>query len=178
MATPAAKSSIQKFVPGSQKVYGVKMPLLNKLCKEMKDGGFPLVFRLWESGSFEEKMLSAKLLGKLSKTNPEEAITAVELFSANIDDWAICDTLGMQSLKPIASKYEKEIFALARKLNKSKNLWQRRLSLVLVEEYAKLPRLHSSINSLIKALEKDNEYYVKKAVEWLRKSMDKHVVGK
>ncbi len=80
-----------------------------------------------------------------------------------------------KSLKPIAAKYQKEIFVLARKLNKSKNLWQRRLSLVLVEVYAKQPRLHLFIHSLIKPLEKDNEYYVKKAVEWLKKSMDKYV---
>ncbi len=93
------------------------MPLLNALCQALKDGGFPLVYRLWESGSFEEKMISAKLISKLSKISPDEAITAVEMFSANVNDWAICDTLGMQSLKPIAAKYEKEIFGLAMKLN-------------------------------------------------------------
>lgn len=174
MATAEAKASIQKFVPGSQKVYGVKMPHINELGKELKEGGFLLINELWESGSFEERMLAAKLLGKLAKKFPEEAITTVQKFSNDIVDWAVCDTLGMQSLKPIAEKYQKEIFGLAKKLNHSKNLWQRRLSLVLVEVYAKEPSLHASILSLIKPLEADKEYYVKKAITWLLKSMEKH----
>ena len=151
------------------------MPYLNELVKQLKEGGFVLVNQLWKSGSFEEKMLAAKLIGKLAKKSPDEAINAVHHFSKEIMDWAICDTLGMQSLKPIAGNYQKEIFTLAKKLNSSKNLWQRRLSLVLVEVYTKDPLFHSSILALIKPLENDNEYYVKKAVVWLRKSMEKHL---
>jgi 3-methyladenine DNA glycosylase AlkD len=175
MATMETKASIEKFVPHSQKVYGVKMPLINELAVELKEQGFPLVTKLWESGAFEEKILAAKLVGKLSKKFPEKAIDTVKKFSKDIKDWAVCDTLGMQSLKPIAAKYQKEIFSLAKELNSSKDLWQRRLSLVLVEVYSKDPELHSAIQLLIKTLENDKEYYVKKAIVWLEKSMEKHV---
>jgi 3-methyladenine DNA glycosylase AlkD len=177
LSTEATKSSIQKFVPGSQKVYGVKMPLLNELCKQLKEGGFPLVYMLWQSGSFEEKMLAAKLIKKLAKKEPAEAHAAVKKFSNDIQDWAVCDTLGMQSLKPIATTHRKEIFALAKKLNHSKNFWQRRLSLVLVEVYAKDENMHNVINTLLKPLKTDKEYYVKKAVEWIGKSMKKSKAG-
>lgn len=173
MASSAAKESIERFVPHSQKVYGVKMPLLNELCKELKDGGFPLVYALWKNGAFEEKMLAAKLIGKLSKKQPWEALEAVEKFSASIKDWAICDTLGMQSLKPIAATHQNEIFSLAKKLNRSDNFWQRRLSLVLVEVFAKDVKLHPAIHNLIDHLKTDKEYYVKKAITWLNKSMQK-----
>ena len=178
MATTATKASVEKFVPSSQKVYGIKMPLLNDLCKELKESGFPLVYQLWESGAFEEKMLAAKLICKFSKKQPLEALTAVEKFSGSIEDWAICDTFGMQSLKPIAGTHQEEIFSLAKKLNRSANFWQRRLSLVLVEVYAKNNKFHSAINKLIKQLENDKEYYVKKAITWLNKSMSKHRVSK
>ncbi len=40
-------ASVNKFVPGSQKVYGVKMPVLNELAKKYKDSGFDLVEQLW-----------------------------------------------------------------------------------------------------------------------------------
>jgi 3-methyladenine DNA glycosylase AlkD len=177
LSTEATKSSIQKFVPGSQKVYGVKMPVLNELCKQLKEGGFPLVYTLWQSGSFEEKMLAAKLINKLAKKEPVEALSAGKKFSNDIQDWAVCDTLGMQSLKPIATTHSKEIFALAKKLNHSKNFWQRRLSLVLVEVYAKDENMHDAINTLLKPLKTDKEYYVKKAVEWIGKSMKKSKAG-
>jgi 3-methyladenine DNA glycosylase AlkD len=173
LSTEATKSSIQKFVPGSQKVYGVKMPLLNELCKQLKEDGFPLVYMLWQSGSFEEKMLAAKLINKLAKKEPADALAAVKKFSNNIQDWAVCDTLGMQSLKPIAATHRKEIFSLSKKLNLSKNFWQRRLSLVLVEVYAKDENMHNAINTLLQPLKTDKEYYVKKAVEWIEKSMKK-----
>jgi 3-methyladenine DNA glycosylase AlkD len=177
LSTEATKSSIQKFVPGSQKVYGVKMPLLNELCKQLKEGGFSLVYTLWQSGSFEEKMLAAKLINKLAKKEPAEALAAVKKFSNDIQDWAVCDTLGMQSLKPIAVSHIKEIFALAKKLNRSKNFWQRRLSLVLIEVYAKDENMHDAINTLLQPLKTDKEYYVKKAVEWIGKSMKKSKAG-
>ena len=173
LSTEATKLSIQKFVPGSQKVYGVKMPVLNELCKQLKDGGFSLVYSLWESGSFEEKMLAAKLINKLAKKEPTEALAAVKKFSNDIQDWAVCDTLGMQSLKPIAATHSKEIFLLAKKLNHSKKFWQRRLSLVLVEVYAKDEKMHNAINTLLVPLKTDKEYYVKKAVEWIEKTMNK-----
>ena len=173
VSTKAAKASIYKFVPGSQKVYGVKMPFLNELAKKLKAQGFPMAYALWESGSFEEKILAAKLINQIAKTNPQEAINAVWKFSEGIDDWAVCDTLGMQSLKPISKTHTGETFGLAKKLNRSNNFWQRRLSLVLVEVFAKDPKMHSVISSLVTPLEDDKEYYVKRAVVWLKSSMTK-----
>ncbi len=173
LATEEAKASISKFVPGSQKVYGVKMPLLNELAKMFKGHGFPMVYALWDGGSFEERIVAAKLINQIAITNPQEAIAAVNKFSNEIEDWAVCDTLGMQSLKPISKTSTSEIIALAEKLNRSKDFWQRRLSLVLVEVFAKDPEMHSIINSLVQALENDKEYYVKKAVTWLKSSMSR-----
>jgi len=68
----------------------------------------------------------------------------------------------------------KEIFLLVKKLNRSANFGQRRLSLVLVEIYARDNRFHSTISKLMKQLENDKEYYVKKAIAWLNKSINKY----
>jgi general stress protein 26 len=62
----------------------------------------------------------------------------------------------MQSIKSLVKAYAKEIFALANKLSKSKNLWRRRLSLVLVESYTKHKEYHPQINRLIEL--QDNKY--------------------
>ncbi|MCW3119196.1 MAG: hypothetical protein JWM28_3278 [Chitinophagaceae bacterium] len=60
-----------------------------------------------------------------------------------------------------------------RKNNHSKDPWKRLLSLVMVEQYTRDKNLHPEINRLVKNLEKDPEYYVKKAVMWIKRNFKK-----
>ena len=121
------KGAVRKFIPTSQHVYGVRLPLLNQIAKEHREGGFELAEALWKSGAFEEKLLAAKLLGSSCKKDPDRALTLAKTFAAQISDWAVCDTLGMQGVKGIASEKQIELFAWSNKLVKSRNLWERRL---------------------------------------------------
>ena len=172
-ANPEAKAAHEKFVPGAGKVYGVRNPVLNELASAFKAGGFDLVEELWKAGSLEEKTLAVKMLGKIAKKDPDRSLQLVRLFAKNIGNWAVCDAIGMQGLKPILKTHQEEIFALAKKYNTSKDFWQRRLSLVLVEWYTRVPALHPEINKLVRTLENDEEYYVKKSVTWIKKNLDK-----
>jgi 3-methyladenine DNA glycosylase AlkD len=172
-ANKNALAAQQRFVPGIEKVYGVYMPVLNDLVKQFKRADFNLVTELWNAGSLEERILAGKLLGKIAKQDPECALQLVEKFSEEITNWAVCDALGMQALKPIVKTHQKEIFILAKKLNKSRNQWQRRLSLVLVEWYTRDESNHAEIKKLVNNLRNDEEYYVKKAVVWIKRNFEK-----
>lgn len=172
-SNPEAKAAAQKFVPGNLKIYGVRMPELNELAKQFKSGGFDLVKALWDTGTFEEKILAVKILGRIAKKNPVKSLELIQHFAPGIDNWAVCDAMGMQGLKPILKTHQKEIFALAKKYNGSANFWERRLSLVLVEWYTRIPELHTEIKKLVKPLENDAEYYVHKAVVWITKNFNK-----
>ena len=172
-STPEAKTAALKFVPNAEKVYGIRTPVLNLLAKKYKEGGFELVEELWKSGAFEEKLLAAKLLNVICKKDPLLSLKLVNGFSKDISDWAVCDALGMQSLKPVAKKIQKEIFDLSAKLIKSKNLWERRLSLVIVEVFTKDRLLQPAIMKRVKMLENDEEYYVRKAVVWIKRNFEK-----
>lgn len=169
-SNPEAKAAALKFVPNAQQVYGIRTPVLNELAKKYKDGGFELVKELWTSGAFEEKMLAAKMLNVICKKDPELSLKLVTSFAKDISNWVECDTIGMQSLKPIAKKIQKETFDLSAKLLKSKNFWERRLSLVLIEVYTKDKSLQPEIMKRVKALENDGEYYVRKAVDWIKRN--------
>ena len=149
------------------------MPVLNELASTFKEGGFELVEELWIAGALEDKVLAVKMLGKIAKKDPGRSLKMVQLFAKNIGNWAVCDAIGMQGLKPILKTQQPEIFILAKKYNQSKDFWQRRLSLVLVEWYTRIPALHSEIKKLVAALEHDEEYYVKKAVIWIKKNFKK-----
>ncbi len=172
-SSPEAKAAHEKFVPGVEKVYGVRTPLLNTLASNYKTRGFALIEELWKAGSLEERILAIKMLGKIAKKDPDRSIRLVQVFAKNIGNWAVCDAIGMQALKPILKTHRKEIFALAKKYNSSADAWQRRLSLVLVEWYTRVPALHADINKLVRVLEKDDEYYVKKAIVWIKKNLQK-----
>jgi 3-methyladenine DNA glycosylase AlkD len=165
------KASFQKFVPSSQKIYGVKVPELNKLATRYKSGGFEIVKELWKSGSFEEKLLAAKILGKICKKDPEKTLQLVKTFSKEICDWAVCDTLATQGIRGIAKIKQKEIFESSKKLIKSKIFWERRFAIVLLINFTKDKKLKKEINKIIKNAETDREYYVKKAVEWIKRKL-------
>ena len=171
---PAAKLAHEKFVPASnEKIYGVRTPVLNELAQQFRSGGFGLAEELWQAGALEEKLLAVKMQGKIAKTDPERALKLTQLFAKSIGNWAVCDAMGMQGLKPILKTHQTEIFTLAWKYNSSKDFWQRRLSLVLVEWYTRVKALHPEIKKLVKNLENDDEYYVKKAVVWINKNFAK-----
>ncbi len=111
-STDATKASADKFVPGNEKRYGVKMPLLNELAGMYKDGGFELVEELWKAGALEEKLLAVKILGKIAKKDPERSLKITRMFASNIGNWAVCDAMGMQGLKPILKTHQKKKFCI------------------------------------------------------------------
>lgn len=168
-----AKGAVRKFIPTSQHVYGVRLPLLNQIVKQHREGGFELAEVLWKSGAFEEKLLAAKLLGSSCKKDPDRALTLAKRFAPQISDWAVCDTLGMQGVKAIALEKQIELFAWSKKLVKSRNLWERRLGLVLLTHFVKDRNSRTQIEETLARLQADKEHYVKKAVEWLQKDLQK-----
>lgn len=172
-STPEAKAAALKFVPNAEKIYGIRTPVLNAMAKKYKEGGFDLVKELWNSGAFEEKLLAGKLLNVICKKDPLLSLKLVTGFTKDISDWAVCDCIGMQGLKPVAKKIQNEIFDLSGKLIKSKNLWERRLSLVIIEVYTKDRVLQPEIMKRVKTLENDEEYYVRKAVDWIKRNLKK-----
>lgn len=166
-----AKESWRKFVPSNEKIYGVYLSDINKIVPKYTSGGFKLVEELWESNYLEKRILAAKILGKICKKDPDKTLNLVNKFVNDISDWAVCDTLATQGIRPISKTKQKEILELSKKLIKSKNPWKRRFGIVLLINFKKEPSLKNEILTITKELENDKEYYVKKALEWLKRSL-------
>lgn len=169
----ASKEFFQTMVPGQQKIYGIKTPDLNELAKKYKEGSFELAELLWNAGALEEKIIAIKIVEKVGKKNPGRVLALFKQFSKTIDNWAVCDGLGMQFLRGIVKTHRDEIFAIATKFNTSKDMWQRRLSLVMVEWYTRHSEEHGAIKKLVAGVKDDPEYYVKKAVVWINRNFSK-----
>lgn len=110
---------------------------------------------------------------KKGKADPERLLKLFKQFADDIDNWAVCDGMGMQFLRSIVKTHSKEIFDIASVYNKDKNLWKRRISLVMVEWYTRHDDKHQAILKLVKPLENDDEYYVRKAVAWIKRNFEK-----
>ena len=171
-ATPEAAAASRKFVPTSVEVYGVRLPVINDLARQHKEGGLPLVRALWKSGAFEECLLAAKILGAAARKHPEQTIALLEEFSSSIKDWAVCDTLGMQSVKPIAKKHQDAVLNSAKRLVAMPAMWQRRLGIVLLTHYAKEPARRAEVQQIVRPLRPEKEHYIKKALAWLDRDLN------
>ena len=58
-----------KVCPYVPLVYGVRLPLLNLIVKEHREGGFDLAEALWNSGAFEEKLSNNAKLNENAAIN-------------------------------------------------------------------------------------------------------------
>ncbi len=162
-----------KMIPGKQVIYGVKTSELNEIATRYKNYSFGLAKELWKSGALEEKIIAIKIVEKTGKSDPLQTLKIFKSFSTRIDNWAVCDGLGMQFLRGIVKTNSQEIFSIADEFSYSEDPWQRRLSLVMVEWYTRDKEYHSKIRKLIKHLDKDNAYYVRKAVQWIVRNLEK-----
>jgi len=160
-----------RLVPTAEKVWGVKMVVMNDIIKKIKEPDFDLIEKLWRSGGFEERQLAAKILGKVCKKDPDRALKLIKKFSKDISDWVVCDTLGTQGIREIVKTKQKEIFELSRKLISSKNFWQRRFAIVLLIELNRQGFSKEKIRKLSKRVENDKEHYIKRAIVWLKSEL-------
>ena len=106
---------LEKMVPGEQRAYGVKTPVLNEIVKNYKAGSFDLAEELWNSGALEEKIIAIKIMEKTGKQDPERLFRLFQKFSKQIDNWAVCDGMGMQFLRTVVSSHQEKIFGIAKK---------------------------------------------------------------
>ncbi len=166
-----ARESWKKFVPNAKKVYGVYLSDINKIVSKYKLGGFELVKKLWQDGYLEERILAAKILGRIAKEDPEKTLELIRKFVNDIDNWAVCDTLATQGIKSITGIKKDEIIEFSKKLIKSRNPWKQRFGIVLLVNFKKDPRMKKVVEGLLK-LVKNDDYYVKKAVDWVRRSFN------
>ena len=164
---------IHTIIPGEIKMRGIKMPLINELAKTYKAAGFDLAPSLWQTGWHEERLIAVKMLESQGKKDPVKLFSLFKKFANDIDNWAICDAMGMQMLRGIVKTHRNEIFALAENYIKDKNPWKRRLALVMVEWYTRHAAEYAAIRSLMVQVEKDDAYYVKKALTWLQRNFEK-----
>jgi 3-methyladenine DNA glycosylase AlkD len=129
-----------------------------------------------QSNIFEAKNLAFIFLDKHHKHIPlKTQLKTLPKWVKQVDNWAHSDNLSKYLTRIIEDKgTQQEMLSIIKKWNTSKNLWERRQSLVALYYYARTKKEQVSFEltqQLILPLLKDKEYFVQKAVGWtLRES--------
>jgi 3-methyladenine DNA glycosylase AlkD len=129
-----------------------------------------------QSKIFEVKNLAFIFLDKNHKYVPLKIqLKTLPLWVKYIDNWAHSDGLSKFLTRLIENENtKKDMLDIIKKWNASKNLWERRQSLVSLYYYSRTKKQHIDFEltqQLVFPLLSDNEYYVQKAVGWtLRES--------
>lgn len=144
---------------------------------EQKEQTFLVYHEIYtQSNIFEVKNLAFIFLDKHHKHIPlKTQLKHLPQWVKQVDNWVHSDSLSKFISRLIEDKStQQEILAIIKKWNSSKNLWERRQSLVALYYYARTKKEHVSFElteQLVSRLLKDKEYFVQKAVGWtLRES--------
>lgn len=172
LAEPSYQQFSSKLLPGTERIAGVRLPLLRKLAKQTikkRDwrGYLTENFGMWEPQKneeelFEEIMFQGMLIGYAPLTL-EERFFYLDRFIPKIDNWSVCDSV-CATMK-FAAEYPQETWDFLQKHVKSGEEYGIRFAVVMYifyymnEEY--LDRVFEVLEEITHPA-----YYVKMAVAW------------
>lgn len=151
-----------KLVPGIGGFYGVRVPALRALAKQIAKGDAAGFLALVTDDSYEERILRGLVTGAAFWPQ-EEGLRRIEAFVPHIDNWAVCDVCtGSFSL---LRRCPAEGFAMAKRFLASAECYDKRFALVAMLDFYLTDEYIDEVLALICAVEHEN-YYVKMAAAW------------
>jgi len=152
---------------------GVKVPELRKLAKEYQEITVKEVKQLLKSAIHEERLLALFILvRKYSKGNETEKKRTYELYLKNtqfINNWDLVDGSAHHIIGAfLVDKSKEPLYSLA----KSKNLWERRISIISTFYFIKHDK-HAETLKISEILLTDEQDLIHKAVGWMLREIGK-----
>lgn len=173
LAEPSYQQFSSKLLPGTERIVGVRLPLLRKMAKQIvknRDWRAYLEQTVINSADqsdseeelFEEIMLQGFLIGYVPIT-PNERFYYLDKFIPKIDNWSVCDSV-CATMK-FTLEYKEETWTFLQKHVESNSEYGIRFAVVMyinyyiTEEY--IDKVLSELGKIC-----HSAYYVKMAVAW------------
>lgn len=156
------KTFNDSLVPGIRQTYGVPIPKLRILAKDLAAGDWQGFLACAEDTTNEERMLQGFVIG-YAKCDFPLFLRYLSLFIPKIDNWAVCDTVAA-TLKRI-KKNLPEILDFLRPDLTSAEEFRVRFAVVLLMDYFITPDYIETVLDALLHIN-HNGYYVKMAVAW------------
>lgn len=169
-ANASQAKSIERWGISADKAFGIKLPVLRKLAKEIgKDT--PLAEQLWNEGHHECKLLAGLV------ANPKEvSLELMDKWVSEIYSWDVCDQLCINLLVKLDDRW-----SLPERWAHHESEYIRRAGLVMIVSL----RIHDkkaknedfeAFFPLLKQYATDERNFVKKALNWAIRDLGKRSV--
>jgi len=164
---PGSAKWMAKYGIVSDKVYGVKIPVLRAIGKEMgKDR--ELARKLWDEGSRETRILAS--LAEVPKVVSEGQM---EEWVKDFDNWEVCDQVIMNLFEKTRFAYDKAVEWSKRGAEFEKRAGYVLMARLAVSDKKADDRRFERFFPHIKRGAKDERSFVKKAVNWALRQIGK-----
>lgn len=153
-----------RLIPGVESIfYGVRVPALRKLARQLVKGDWRGFVELTKDSSVYEFNMLCGMVCALAKCDFEEKLEYVKKFIPSIDNWAVCDIV-CGDLKDVKNNQER-MYKFVLPYLKSQNEYEVRFAVVILMQYFVIDEY---INDVLKNYDdiRHKGYYVKMAVAW------------
>jgi 3-methyladenine DNA glycosylase AlkD len=150
-----------KLIPDTPKMYGIRIPILRKIAKEISKGNAD-EFVACKKDSYHEEVIIEGLVLSQIKCGYTEMLRNMKYFADKIYNWAICDTVSFKGLK----NYLEEFFADADYFVYSKNPWVQRFGFGCLMQFCLADEYIDRVLDYVNAVNSDF-YYVEMMQAWL-----------
>lgn len=161
LSEEAYKAFNARIIPNTPHAYGIRIPYIRKIAKEIIKGNYHEFIELPKS-DYHEEILIEGLIRSADKCPYEQILKHMSEFSEKIYNWAICDTVSFKGLKKHTDRFIDDVSQFIY----SDNPWAVRMgflalmSFCLTDEY--IDRVLEYVNSI-----NSDFYYVQMIQAWL-----------
>lgn len=176
LKNPEKAKILQRFFKTKKGEYGegdrflgVIVPNQRKVAQKYPNLKLNQIQTLLNSNIHEHRLTSLFILINQYKNNKKQIANFYLKNTKNINNWDLVDSSAPKILGNYLLNRNKEILY---KLAKSKNLWERRISIISTLEFIKNNQFNDT-TKLSKILLKDKHDLIQKAVGWMLREMGK-----
>lgn len=161
-ADPHYKAFHEKLIPGKAMTYGIRLPVMRKITKDILKNDPEGFLSLCKDSSYEETMIHGLVAASLSAPTARR-LQLMEAFLPKIDNWAVCDSV-CNSFRP--KKGEREAFwQFLQPLFLDEREFYARFALVmLLCHFVTEDKIQEDLMLLQQI--KSSQYYVEMAAAW------------
>lgn len=172
------RDNAQSFFKEKILYHGVKVPLVNKISKELftsikelpKNEIFSLCEALWKSGYSEESYIACNWSYFIhTQYQPEDFTVFEKWVNSYVNNWASCDTLCNHTIGTFTEMYPDYIFRL-KEWARSDNRWTKRAAAVTLIIPARKGMFLQDIFEIADILLYDPDDLVQKGYGWMLKA--------
>ena len=167
LSNPEAVEGMARFGISSENTYGVSIPNLRKIAKEIGRDHY-LAQQLWDSGIHEARIL-ASMIDEANQVTKEQRDRGLRDF----DSWDVCDQCCMNLFDKTPMAWEKAIEWTNREKEFEKRAGFALMACLAWHDKESMDKKFLVLLPAIKREADDDRNYVKKAVNWALRNIGK-----